>query len=50
MKNVMCDLETMGTGPKAAIVAKGCYDGVAHNALDDARSQARHAVRMLWPS
>lgn len=24
MKDVMCDLETMGTGPRAAIVAIGC--------------------------
>ena len=37
--DIMLDLETMGTGPNAAIVAIG--------AVDDAESQARHLIAML---
>ena len=45
MKNVMLDLETMGNRPRSAIVAIGAVFFDA-NGLDDAKSQALHAIQL----
>ena len=46
MNHIMLDLETMGTGPNAAIKRTVIH----HNALDDAISQAKHLIAMLTPA
>lgn len=57
MNNLMIDLESMGKKPNAPIVSIGAvffdpkrdmpFDGIAHNALADARHQAKY-VSAIW--